>query len=139
MDGKVTLLWENTWLCDKPLCTTHPILYEWCRDKNITVHEMRERRGHLEFDRWLPPDFFLKNGCRYLRKHLHITLKIRVIRLVGSGVEKGSSPIKAYMNILQVANPVLVLLTYGKLDYHTKSKYSHGCSRKMLSLLRIIW
>jgi hypothetical protein len=58
LNGKATLFWENAWLTDKPLCTIHPIIYEWCLDKNISMYEVIEKSGRLDFDRWLPPALF---------------------------------------------------------------------------------
>ena len=56
--GKKTLFWEDSWLYNNPLCVDHPILYEICEDKEFTVHEVLVKRGHLSFNRWLPPLFF---------------------------------------------------------------------------------
>ena len=55
---KKTLLWKDAWIQNKPLCVLHPVLFDWCLDKNITVHDVLEKNGRLDFDRWLPPSFF---------------------------------------------------------------------------------
>ena len=52
------LLWKDAWIQNKPLCVLHPVLFDWCLDKNITVHDVLEKNGRLDFDRWLPPSFF---------------------------------------------------------------------------------
>jgi len=36
----------------------HPVLFNWCQDKNITVHNVLEKNGRVPFDRWLPPSMF---------------------------------------------------------------------------------
>ena len=56
--GKKPLLWEDSWLHDNPICIDHPTLYEICEDKDITVHEVLAKRGHLSFKRWLSPLLF---------------------------------------------------------------------------------
>ena len=56
--GKKSLFWEDSWLHDNPICIDHPTLYEICEDKDITVHEVLAKRGHLSFKRWLSPLLF---------------------------------------------------------------------------------
>ena len=36
----------------------HPVLFEWCQDKDITVHNVLQINGRVPFDRWLPPILF---------------------------------------------------------------------------------
>ena len=36
----------------------HPVLFDWCQDKNITVHNVLDKNGRVPFDRWLPPSMF---------------------------------------------------------------------------------
>ena len=43
-DGKRTLFWKDAWLQNKPLCVLHPVLFDWCQDKNITVHNVLEKK-----------------------------------------------------------------------------------------------
>jgi len=57
-NGKNTHFWEDIWLKDKPLCMLHPVLFDWCLNKNISVYNVLCANGHLPFDRWLPPSFF---------------------------------------------------------------------------------
>jgi hypothetical protein len=37
-----------------PLCSSIPVVYELCVEKNLTVKEFYEKRGVLNFRRWLP-------------------------------------------------------------------------------------
>ena len=117
----------------------HINLYEWCRDKNITVHEMRERRGHLEFDRWLPPDFFFEEWMSVLEETFAYNFENQSDKISWRWGERGFHYQKVFMSILQMASLEPTLLTFGKRKYLTKSKFLRGCWRKMLSLLRIIW
>jgi len=57
-DGKKTLFWEDSWLIGGPLCVAHPVLYDLCKDKLITVHEMLVRNGHMNFYKWLHNPLF---------------------------------------------------------------------------------
>ena len=57
-NGKNTRFWEDIWLKDKPLCMLHPVLFDWCLNKNISVYNVLCANGRLPFDRWLPPSFF---------------------------------------------------------------------------------
>jgi hypothetical protein len=36
---KKTLFWKDEWIGEKPICMMAPVLYEWCPQKDITVHE----------------------------------------------------------------------------------------------------
>jgi hypothetical protein len=56
--GKHTLLWKDKWLHDQPLCVAAPVVFEWCEEKNATVHQFLMRNGQLQFNRWLPLIFF---------------------------------------------------------------------------------
>jgi len=38
-NGLSTLLWEDPWIQDKPLCILFPTLYELCLDKFVSVHQ----------------------------------------------------------------------------------------------------
>jgi len=38
-NGLSTLLWEDPWIKDKPLCILFPTLYELCLDKFVSVHQ----------------------------------------------------------------------------------------------------
>ena len=58
VDGKKTLFWKDVWLKDSHLCVLHPVLFEWCQDKDITVHNVLQINGRVPFDRWLPPILF---------------------------------------------------------------------------------
>jgi len=57
-NGKCTLFWEEAWFKQKPLCTLHPVLYDLCLDKHITVHHFVLKHAQLQFSRWLPPLLF---------------------------------------------------------------------------------
>ena len=78
-DGKRTLFWKDVWLYNKPLCLLHPMLFDWCQNKNITVHNVLERNGRIPFNRWLP-HHSLKSGWRLSRTHsllISVTNQIR--------------------------------------------------------------
>ena len=55
---RTLLFWEDVWLKSRPLCVLHPVLYEWCEDKFISVFSVLYKNGHLNFSRWLPPNLF---------------------------------------------------------------------------------
>ena len=57
-NGKKTLLWEDSWIIGKSICNEHPVLYDLCKNKQVTVQEMWTRNGRLNFSRWLPPSLF---------------------------------------------------------------------------------
>lgn len=57
-NGKKTSLWKDRWCSDSPLCLQHPVLYEICQNKDITIHRFLLNGGHLEFSRWLAPWLF---------------------------------------------------------------------------------
>ena len=57
-NGQSTLFWEDPWLHQKPLCILHPVLYDICQDKNISVHTFILKQAQLSFSRWLPPILF---------------------------------------------------------------------------------
>jgi hypothetical protein len=57
-NGKITLLWKDEWLMDKPICMVAPVLYDWCTQKDITVNQFLTLNGQIGFDRWLPPPLF---------------------------------------------------------------------------------
>jgi hypothetical protein len=58
MNGKNTSLWLDTWLEDKPLYACFPILFELCKEKNISLYQFLHRQGQLQFKRCLPPILF---------------------------------------------------------------------------------
>jgi hypothetical protein len=35
-----------------------PVLYEWCKSKNMNVNQFLYRGGQIDFERWLPPFLF---------------------------------------------------------------------------------
>ena len=39
-NGQSTLFWEEPWLKEKPLCILHPVLYDLCLDKKISIHSV---------------------------------------------------------------------------------------------------
>ena len=43
---------------EKPISIGHPVLYDLCANKLITVQEMLARNGRLNFNRWLPQSLF---------------------------------------------------------------------------------
>jgi len=57
-NGKNSLFWEDSWLKEQPLCINHPVLYDLCDEKGITVYEVLRRNGEFNFSRWLPPFLF---------------------------------------------------------------------------------
>jgi hypothetical protein len=57
-NGKNTLFWKDPWLCDKPICTTTPVVFDLCEEKDVTVHQFLVCGGQLKFTRWLPPILF---------------------------------------------------------------------------------
>ena len=57
-NGKKTLFWEDSWIMGKSICNEHPVLYDLCKNKQVTVQEMWTRNGRLNFSRWLPPSLF---------------------------------------------------------------------------------
>jgi hypothetical protein len=57
-NGKQMLFWKDTWLFDKPIYMLAPVLFDWCSNKNITVHQFLIQNGQIPFDRWLPPVLF---------------------------------------------------------------------------------
>ena len=44
-NGLSTLFWEDPWINDKPLCLLHPVLYELCTDKLVSVHFFLSRNA----------------------------------------------------------------------------------------------
>ena len=38
-NGKGTSFWVDAWLEKKPLCILHPVLYDFCTDKNISTYQ----------------------------------------------------------------------------------------------------
>ena len=56
-NGKSVIFWEEPWLTDQPLCV-HPIIYDLCLDKKITVYNVLTKRAQLNFSRWLPSPLF---------------------------------------------------------------------------------
>jgi len=57
-NGQSTLFWEEPWMKEKPLCILHPVLYDLCLDKKISIHSVLIRGAHLNFCRWLPTILF---------------------------------------------------------------------------------
>ena len=57
-NGHSTFFWEDPWLHQKPLCLLHPVLYDLCQDKNISVHTFILKQAQLSFTRWLSPFLF---------------------------------------------------------------------------------
>jgi len=57
-NGKNTILWTDSWLGDKPLCLTYPVLYDLCSDKDITIFDFLRKNGQIRFSRRLPPILF---------------------------------------------------------------------------------
>ena len=43
-NGKNTILWSNSWLNNKPLCVTYPVLYDLCSEKDITVFDFLRKK-----------------------------------------------------------------------------------------------
>ena len=52
------LSWTDPWLHSKPLCITHLVLFDLCKEKIITVSGFLATHGQLTFTRWLPPFLF---------------------------------------------------------------------------------
>jgi len=50
-NGQSTLFWEEPWMKEKPLCILHPVLYDLCLDKKISIHSVLIRGAHLNFSR----------------------------------------------------------------------------------------
>ena len=57
-NGLSTLFWEDPWIDNKPLCILHPVLYELCTDKWVSVHHFLSKNAQLQFSRWLSPILF---------------------------------------------------------------------------------
>ena len=36
-NGRITSFWLDSWLGDKPLCTSFPVLFDMCVDKHISI------------------------------------------------------------------------------------------------------
>jgi hypothetical protein len=58
INGKKTMLWKDSWLSDKPICSEAYVIFEPCLAKDITIHQFLSRNGDLELSRWLPPVLF---------------------------------------------------------------------------------
>jgi len=86
-NGKNTLFWEDCWINEKPICKEHPVLFDLCNDKLISVHKVLQNNGRLSFSRWLPP-YCLRNGWHFWKKYSLTTLRIRKTLFYGNGVEK---------------------------------------------------
>jgi hypothetical protein len=48
----------DTWLDNKPICVTAPVIFDLCAEKEITVHQFLRNGGQIQFDRCLPPILF---------------------------------------------------------------------------------
>ena len=57
-NGKSTSFWLDSWLAGKPLCISHPVLFDMCLDKYISVYHVLTQQGQIQFRRWLPPLLF---------------------------------------------------------------------------------
>ena len=57
-NGTKTLFWKDPWIDPNPLCSMHPVLFEMCTEKDISVHNFLLRHGHIDFHRWLSPILF---------------------------------------------------------------------------------
>jgi len=57
-NGQSVLFWEEAWLKDKFLCILHPVLYDICDDKYVSVHTVLLSGAQLNFSRWLPTIMF---------------------------------------------------------------------------------
>ena len=57
-NGKTCAFWLEKWLDKEALCVTFPVLFDLCKDKNITVHSVLEKGGQIDFNRWRPPLIF---------------------------------------------------------------------------------
>ena len=57
-NGTKTLFWKDPWIDPNPLCSMHPVLFEICTEKYISVHTFLLRHGHIDFHRWLSPILF---------------------------------------------------------------------------------
>ena len=86
-NGKNTLFQEDCWINEKPICKEHPVLFDLCNDKLISVHKVLQNNDHLSFSRWLPP-YCLRNGWHFWKKYSLTTLRIRKTLFYGNGVEK---------------------------------------------------
>lgn len=53
-NGSNILLWTDPWSEGKALCAEYCVLYELCEEKTITLRNFWNKRGHLNFRRWLP-------------------------------------------------------------------------------------
>jgi hypothetical protein len=54
-NGKKVSFWLDPWLDGKPLCSTYPILYGLCVNRDYSVHEVSECRWVIPFKIILPP------------------------------------------------------------------------------------
>jgi hypothetical protein len=52
------LFWKDVWLGEKPICLMVPVLFDRCKQKDITIHKFLTLNGQVKFDRWLPPCLF---------------------------------------------------------------------------------
>jgi hypothetical protein len=57
-NGKQTLFCKDVWLNGKPICIIALVLYDWCKQKNLTINQFLSMEGRIKFDRWLPPSLF---------------------------------------------------------------------------------
>jgi hypothetical protein len=48
-NGKLASFWVDSWLDEKPLCLTYPMLYELCTNKNCSVYQVKQQGWVLEF------------------------------------------------------------------------------------------
>ena len=57
-NGRKTSLWLDSWLHNRPLSFSAPVLFDLCCEKNISVHSFLAKQGQLHFSRWLPHVLF---------------------------------------------------------------------------------
>jgi hypothetical protein len=57
-NGKWALFWKDEWLGEKPIFMMVLVLFDWCSQKDIIVHQFLSLNGYIKFDRWLPPSLF---------------------------------------------------------------------------------
>ena len=57
-NGRKTSLWLDSWLHNRPLSFSAPVLFDLCCEKNISVHSFLAKQGQLHFSRWFPHVLF---------------------------------------------------------------------------------
>ena len=104
----------------KPICIEHPVLYDLCENKLITVQEMLTRNGRLNFIRWLPPSLF-EDWMRIVEMTFSFKFEARDDFVSnGVGAVKRFSPRNMYIIICLVLVKIIISITSGSQNYLSK-------------------